>query len=249
MANCKENERKTTTLANCLWGGALAKGQREWRECGAWNRAGAEAEAEAETGARHGRWGKPATWQFLCQRLEHNLNYSLAICHTLYGILCHTIGHTICHTMCHTMCHIVYHTICLAIYIEQTGKSKCSSAQRQQLCNLSGFHFPKLLHNPFLYPPPKSFSLPLPLSSLLLHPLNSVYNLFCKFFNCFSNCLRQNVREIQFLFFCSKIIFNYANCLSCECVCVLCMCVCKFQFWVSYVYLSWQKETREANLI
>lgn len=141
------------------------------------------------------------------------------------------------------MCHTVYHTICLAIYIEQTGKSKCSSAQRQQLCNLSGFHLPKLLHNPFRYPPPKSFSLPLPLSCLLLHPLNSVYNLFCKFFNCFSNCLRRNVREIKFLFFCSKIIFNYANCLSCVCVlcvcavCVLCLCVCVQVSILNFVYL------------
>lgn len=39
-----------------------------------------------------------ATWQCL----QHNLNNSDAICHTLYGIPCHTTGHTLSY-------HVPYH--------------------------------------------------------------------------------------------------------------------------------------------
>lgn len=99
----------------------------------------------------------------------------------------------------------------LRVYMEQTGKLQRSSAQRQQqpqqLCNLSGLHLPNLLHKLFPYHP-QSFPLHHPLSSLLLHPFNSVYNLFCKFFNCFSNCLRQNFREIKFFIFLQQNYFQ-----------------------------------------
>lgn len=100
---------------------------------------------------------------------------------------------------------------CAILYIEQTGKSQRSSAQRQQqpqqLCNLTRLHLPNLLHKLFPYHP-QTFPLHRPLSSLLLHPLNSVYNLFCKFFNCFSNCLRQNFREIKFFVFLQQNYFQ-----------------------------------------
>lgn len=190
MANCKENERKTI-LANCLWGGACQKGHREGRGREEGARMGF---ATGQGKAGRGRLPGEATWQCL----QHNLNNSDAICHTSYGIPCHTTGHT-----------LSYH---VPFYIWSRLANR-SAAQLKGSNSHSNFAISAgstclTFFTSFSLTTPQSCPLHLPLSSLLLHPLNSVYNLFCKFFNCFSNCLRQNFREIKFFIFLQQNYFQ-----------------------------------------